>query len=270
MKTALVPILVVQALCACASSEEDRFAEWRSSLAGHDAARGVAADTPAPRPSSGAVEYRVAPVQDADAALRARLRRERVPGFVLEDVESLRAAANALRTLTGLPIVVHARAEEAAVEAGAVFQLSLQNPIAADDLLDLLVEQAGGDVRWIVRHEAVVLTTVEDARGELALAMHDIRMLTTPRTDFVAPRLDRLRLIDELEDEDGHSVFGDIGESVTMMEEDDVVMLVQETIEPTTWDDDGVQIFAENGALFVRHTPAVQARVRAFLASLGA
>ena len=123
---------------------------------------------------------------------------------------------------------------------------------------------------WTVRHEAVVFTTVEGARGELVLLTHDIRMLTAPRTDFVAPRLDRLRLIDELEDEEGHSVFGDVGESVTVMAEDDVVTLVQETIAPTTWDDDGVQIFAENGVLFVRHTPAVQARVRAFLGALGA
>tara|TARA_R110002111_G_scaffold240174_1_gene301847 strand:- start:295 stop:597 length:303 start_codon:yes stop_codon:yes gene_type:complete len=99
--------------------------------------------------------------------------------------------------------------------------------------------------------------------------MHDIRPLTYARVDFIGPRIDRLRLIDDIEDDDGGGPFGGIGESTKQIEEEDVATLVQDNIAVGTWDDDGVSIEAANGFLIVRHTHDVQVEVARFLDTLG-
>lgn len=203
------------------------------------------------------------------ASLRARLGATRMRSIVVKDEESLRAVIALVRDSTGLPLVVTPGAEQAALDEGIVFDFELQNSITVKNLLNLIKRQANGSVIWKIQHEAVILTTADKAAQTTALVTHDIRGLTMVRTDFIAPRIDRLRLLDELEDDDGGGPFGSIGEQAQQMEEDDVAALVQENIEPGSWDRDGVSIEASNGFLFVRHTPDVQRRVARFLESLG-
>jgi hypothetical protein len=197
------------------------------------------------------------------------LERTRVEGFQVEDEESLRAVTRRLQDASGVPIVVHPSAEEAAFAAGALFTLRLENPMLAKDVLNLVVGQAGPDVLWSVRHGTVLVTTLEKVEDRYVLATHDIRTLTTPRTDFLGPRIDRIRLLDELEDEDGGGPFGGVGERVSQYSDDDVVNLVQESVAIGTWEDEGVSIDAHEGLLIVKHTREVQQRIKYFLAVLG-
>ena len=188
------------------------------------------------------------------------------PVFSLRDEESLTAAASALATATGLPIVVDPRAEQAALDAGVVLDLELSNPLSARRILNLLVELAGDEVSWVIRHDTVLITTRERALGPVVLRTHDISPLTVGRTDFRAPRIGRLAGVDAI-DED---TFGGAGERVATWDEDDLVSLVSENVAPGSWDEGGTSIQAENGILIVVHTPEVQAQVRRFLLELEA
>jgi len=204
----------------------------------------------------------------ARSSLRGELARTSVRRWKVEDEESLRRVAEGLQALSGLPIVVHPSAEAAALDAGVVFDFDFEHPILARDLLNLIARQAGEDVLWTVRHDVIWITTRERAGERYVLVLHDVRPQTFGRTDFSAPRIDRLRLLDDLEDDDGGGPFGGVGEVYRQIEEDDLAALVQEAIAPGTWEDDGVSIEAANGFLFVEHTREVQRRIARFLDSL--
>lgn len=199
------------------------------------------------------------------STLNARLRTTRVQ-FSLAASESLREAVELLATISGLPLVVHPAAQEAALDAGATFDLKLANPLPAESVLNLITELAGDDVAWTVRDGVVLVTTAEKARGRMLLASYDVRALTFGVTDFIAPRIDTLHISDGAGDDER---FGRAGETHRGMDEDRVAQLIEEHVAPTTWDDAGASINAENGVLFVRQTPAVQREVRQFLRRLG-
>lgn len=263
-------------LAACAIQPRDELDAWRAWADEVREGRATSVRDPRALPAAapvGAASHVGASLDRAelqDAALRGLVARTRVNGFAVDDEESLRRVVDGLRTITGLPLVVHPLAEEAALDHGAVFAFDLRHPMRADDVLDLVVEQAGPEVSWTVRGEAVLVTTRERAAGELRLAQYDIRDLTMALTSFPGPRIDRIRLLDELEDDDGIGPFGGVGETVQRMEEDEVTTLVEEHVAPGTWSDPGVSITAENGILFVRQSAAVHAEIQRFLDGLRA
>ncbi|MCZ6597924.1 MAG: hypothetical protein O7B99_09820 [Planctomycetota bacterium] len=204
----------------------------------------------------------------ADMALRRQLKTLTIPGFSFQDEESLAAVVGGLGTITGLPLVVAGVAEEAAIDEGVVFNFNFVNPLSVEKTLNLITDMAGEDVTWTVRHEAVIVTTREKARGELLITNHIIDDLIFGLTDFLGPRIDRLRLIDDIEDDDGGGPFGGIGERPNIIEPDDLSALVQENVAVGTWEDEGVSIAVENGSMIVVHTAEVQKEVRQFLEDL--
>lgn len=211
------------------------------------------------------------PERSYEPPLEQRLKSVQVPGLTVRDEESLRAVVGQLRTMTGLPLIVDARAENAVLDEGVLFDFALQNPISVENLLELIVDAAGEDVTWVIRHDAVIITTREAARkGRMVLATYDVRSLTFGRTDFSGPRIDRIRLLDELEDDDGGGPFGGVGESIQNMDQDALVELLRENVEPEAWEEEGATLEVNEGLLIVVHTPAVQRRVQHFLSRLGA
>ena len=55
---------------------------------------------------------------------------------------------------------------------------------------------------------------------------------------------------------------GVVGEAIPIMDPDNIATLVQQSIATGTWDDiEGVSIQAQNGQLFVRHTPDVHREI---------
>ena len=198
------------------------------------------------------------------------MRAERLPSYVVRDEDSLRRAVDVLRIQSGLPLVVQPAAEGAALEAGASFDFNLTEPLLVRDVLNLIAQAAGDEVGWTIRHDVLLFTTRAALQGRLALVAHDVRALTIGKVDFIGPRIDRLRLLDELEDDDGGGPFGAEGERRVGMQAEDVATLVQESIAAGTWEDEGVSIETQNGFLWVRHRADVQRKIAAFLAGLGA
>ncbi len=207
-------------------------------------------------------------IDPAEVELRNKLRTLYIPGFSFEDEESLIAVVGGLATITGLPLVVDPAAEEAAIDEGVVFDIDLSNQITVEKALNIVTGMAGETVTWTIRHEAVLVTTAEKARGDLVIYNHDVQDLIFGLTDFLGPRIDRLRLLDELEDDDGGGPFGGIGERPTIIEPDDLSALVQENVAVGTWEDEGISITVEGGNMIVVHSADVQKQVRKFLEDL--
>jgi tetratricopeptide (TPR) repeat protein len=207
-------------------------------------------------------------IDPVEAELRAKLATTTIPGFVYEDEESLSNVIGGLAASTGLPLHVDPVAETAALDEGVVFNFNLTSPISVEKVLNLITQQAGATVTWTIRHETVLITTVERARGNLVMYNHVVDDLIFGLTDFLGPRIDRLRLIDDLEDDDGGGPFGGIGDRPKIVEGDDLTALVQENVAVGSWEDDGISITVEGGSMIVVHSPEVQREVRAFLEDL--
>jgi general secretion pathway protein D len=202
--------------------------------------------------------------------LRAQLSSTRIPGLSVKDEESLAAVIRSLNAITGIPMITDPAADQAAVDGGVVFNIDLTNSIAVDKVLNLVTQAAGENVTWTIRHDTVLVTTKEKARGELVIFNHDVQDLIFGLTDFLGPRIDRLRLLDELEDDDENSggAFGKIGEKPAMNAPEDLATLVQENVAVGTWEEEGVAITVEGGNMIVVHSAEVQQQVRQFLEEL--
>ena len=208
-------------------------------------------------------------IQDpGDAALRAQLATQTIPGFSYTEEESLAAVIGGLATISGLPLVTDPAADTAALDESVIFDLDLANQISVEKALNLITDMAGETVTWTIRHGAVIVTTTERARGELISLNHPIDDLIFGLTDFLGPRIDRLRLIDELEDDDGGGPFGGIGERPSIIDLEELSLLVTENVAVGTWEDDGVSITVDNGNMIVVHSPEVHREIRSFLEEL--
>ena len=204
----------------------------------------------------------------SETELRRQLAETRIPGFQMREEESLIAVIDALKVITGLPLVVDPAAEEAAIGEGVVFDLDFTTPLKVEDALNLITDMAGPEVTWTIRHDAILVTTREKARGQLEIYNHDVQDLIFGLTDFLGPRIDRLRLVDELEDDDGGGPFGGIGEKPTINEPDELVELITNNVAVETWEADGISITPEGGNIVIVQTPEVQMQVRQFLEDL--
>lgn len=202
--------------------------------------------------------------------LRRQLASTRLPGLSISDEESLSAVIRSVNAITGIPMIVDPAAEQAAVDEGIVYNIDLSNPISVDKVLNLIAQSSGTEVTWTIRHDTVLVTTRTKARGELIIVNHDVQDLIFGLTDFLSPRIDRLRLLDDLEDDDENSggAFGRIGEKPPANQPDELEILIRENVEKASWDEEGVNITLEGGNLLVVHSADVQLKVRDFLEEL--
>ena len=200
--------------------------------------------------------------------LQERLDNQLVPALVIEESESLDEVMSTVRAITGLPIVVHAAAENAAVDNSVIYTINFTNKLTATQVFDLVADQSGEEVTWTIRDDAVIFTTKEKARDKPIIKNHDVQDLVFGLTDFLGPRIDRIRLLDDLEDEDGGGPFGAVSDRIKMIEEDDLSTLIQENVAVGTWEDEGIFIDVGAGYILVVHTPEVQEQVHSFLEDL--
>jgi len=202
-----------------------------------------------------------------DQALRSSLATTTLRLPLIEEEDSLERVMSLVRVITGLPIVVDPAAEEAAIDEGVVFDFSLPNDLTAEQVINLITDFAGEEVTWTIRHDAVLITTSEKARGKLVAVHHDVQDLVFGLTDFLGPRIDRLRLLEDLEDDDGGGPFGGIGERPQLIDPDDLATMIQENVAVGTWDD-GPNIESYEGHIIITHTHEAHAQVRQFLEDL--
>jgi Flp pilus assembly secretin CpaC/tetratricopeptide (TPR) repeat protein len=213
-----------------------------------------------------------AKLTETERALRDQLRTTLLSMPPIQEQEKLSAVVDVIATLTGLPIVVDPAADNAARDAGKVFTLNLEHRVSVEQALNLICSMTGdgvdNPVTWTVRHDVVFVTTKEKARGKPIPVNHDVQDLNFALTDFIGPRIDRIRLIDQLTDDDGGGPFATVGEHPQLITPEDLSVLVQENVAVNTWSQEGYSIEAAAGYLLINHTPEVQEQVRQFLNDL--
>ena len=203
----------------------------------------------------------------ANMALRQSLRSTRIQLPEFEDEEDIRSIIDMIRLQTGLPLVVDPAAYNAVIDEGILFTFSFENQLTVEQSLNLIADMAGQTVTWTVRHDAVLVTTVEKARGESKVVHHDVQDLVFGLTDFMGPRINKIRLLDELEDDDGGGPFGFVGEAPKLIDPDDLATMIQENVEPGSWED-GATIESYEGHIIIVQTDDVQRKVSKFLEDL--
>ena len=207
-------------------------------------------------------------ISDSERALREQLKTTLVPLPKVKEQESLTAVIDMVKTVTGLPLVVDPAAEAASTSGGVVFNFSLEHKVTAEQALNLIVGMVGDAVTWTIKHDVVLVTTKEKARGKPVIVNHDVQDLIFGLTDFMGPRINQIRLIDKMQDDDGGGPFGGIGEKPKLIEPGDLSTLIQENVAVGTWQQEGISIDAHEGYILISHTPEVQEQVRQFLEDL--
>jgi len=207
-------------------------------------------------------------VPESEKALRDQLHTTTLQMPEVKDQESLTKVMDIVKTITGLPIVVDPAAEAAASTGGVVFNFNFENKLTAEQALNLITKMVGDSVTWTIRHDVVLVTTKEKARGKPIIINHDVQDIVFGLTDFLGPRIDQLRLLDKMQDEDGGGPFGAVLEKKKMIEPADLATLIQENVAVGTWQDEGVSIDVHEGYILIDHVPEVQEQVRQFLEDL--
>ena len=190
----------------------------------------------------------------------------------IEEEESLTQVIQYVQDYTNLPIITDPAAENYVLEeSGATFTINFENALTVEQALNRIVAIAGGEdaeITWTVKYDAIYVTTKEKALGQPVVKVHDVKDLIFGLTDFIGPRINRIRLLEELEDEDGAGQYGTIGEAVQIIDIEDLSNLIRDTIAPASWDREGVSIDPGEGNLIVRQTAEVQEEIQAFLEDL--
>lgn len=204
-----------------------------------------------------------------DVALRARLETDQVRGLRIDGAESLMAVARQIQALTDVPIAVSSAAENAVFDEGVIYELELNNPVSIAQALNLVAEQSGPDVTWTVDVGAVLFTTKERARGDMVPLYYPVADLVLPLPNFIAPRIERIRLLEELEDDDGGTPWGTIGEQSIQLEADTLADLLTRFVAVESWDEDGTSSSAYNeSGILVVQTMDVHREINQFLEDL--
>ncbi|MEM6675939.1 MAG: hypothetical protein AAF726_24030 [Planctomycetota bacterium] len=255
--------------------KRNQFKRWRASLEELRIPRNEIITLPDAEEWRRKSELRKARLFDAtssvspiEAELREKLSTTTVSLPSVEDEESLKTVLGYVRDFTGLPIIVDEAAENLVSDEGVVFDFNFENELTAEQAINRIVAAAGEEVEWTIKYDAILVTTVDKAAGAPVPRVHPVDDLIFGLTDFQGPRIDRIRLIDELEDDDGGGPFGFVGEAQRIIELENLQTLIQDTVAPESWEREGVSIEVGETNLIVTQTPEVQAEIQAFLEDL--
>ncbi|MCE9528582.1 MAG: hypothetical protein K8R36_21265 [Planctomycetales bacterium] len=160
--------------------------------------------------------------------------------------EPLKDAIDAIQQRTGLPIVVATKKlEEAAIHLDSPVNLSMRE-VALESFFRHLLEER--EMAILIRDEALVITTKDDARSNLTTR-------TYPVLDLVS-----------------YTVTSNNGSRTTVTDYDSLIEVITTTLDPDSWDDVGgpgsIAEFVNAGALVTSQTRENHQRIATLLNSL--
>lgn len=113
-----------------------------------------------------------------------------------------------------------------------------------------------------LRDGILEFTTEKAARGKPVLRIYSVAEITTPLRNFPGPDINLRPSGAEFEDEEETVVESPFGQSDSLAE------MIQNLVEPESWEEDGVSIQAYTGKLVVRTYPKVHRKIALLLAQL--
>lgn len=199
--------------------------------------------------------------------LREQIKTTTIPSLNVKDEVELENVIGILRTYTGLPLIVDPAASDAVRSGSIVFNLPIENPITVKDALDILVESTGGTIAYVFKHDAILVTSTEKAKGSSSVRNHDIQDLVFGLTDFSGPDLSTLAetLSGGSKGAETAPFGGALPEPKKIVNPEELVQMIKDTIAPGTWDADGHRLESFNGNLIAVHTEEVHQQIEHFL-----
>lgn len=207
---------------------------------------------------------RAAEIEDIDpieAGIRETLATTRIkPNF--EDVLLEEIVPN-LSTYTNVNFVISRAVRDDIDEDTKTIRLSMKEALPVDRILAILTDLTGGEVRFVIRHGAVNVVTAEEADTDSITRQYEVRDIVRPVKDFPLQEynLSPSGGIDADDEELPET-------EATILTEDELLTIIQESIEADSWDGETHSANIENGTLIVHHSPAVQAEIAQMLEDL--
>jgi len=170
-----------------------------------------------------------------------------VSGLHFDDESSLRKVMSLIQAMTGINVHVEEAAEEAMLDEGNTIDLDLDRSMTVASALNLLTELAGDDVAWVARHGVVLVTTPERAAGEPKTYVYDISDLLSRPRSYIAR---------DINVSPSGGIFAsdeDPIEPGPIVDEDLLLELIMNTIDPDSWDQGRNSITIRGGKLIVTH-----------------
>ncbi|MCP3920725.1 MAG: hypothetical protein GY711_34800 [bacterium] len=205
-----------------------------------------------PRPvASARLAYAPAAFQQARSrprgGLAEQVRTTRLARLVLDGQESVRDMMRFFSASTGIDILVEQAAEDAAIGAALEFNVKREQSITLQDALNLIVELSDDELAWTVRDGVVVVTTPDRARRAPRTTVYDVSDLIRGISNYPGPEMNiapsgGITPPDE-----------DLGEPMAVINEDMLISLIMNNINPESWDRPGNSVTIRDGKLIVSH-----------------
>ena len=207
---------------------------------------------------------------DDPEALELKLKLKSTRSNFNFDEEEIGAVANWITTLTAIPVVVDPEAKQELDDNGETVTLRDLNDISVESLLNIITQQVGEDLTWIVDNGAVKITKKEKSLGEPVIRIHPIQDISFGLTDFRGPDIGRIVPPGEAGEDAETSIFGGELEKQMPIPPEEILTLIRENISRESWDLDqyNIDISQDLSSLLVIHTNDVQKEVAAFLDDL--
>jgi len=186
------------------------------------------------------------------------------------DEEEIGAVANWITTLTAIPVIVDPEVKQEIDDSGETVTLRDLTDLSVESLLNIIAEQVGENLTWIVQNGAVVITNKEKSMGEAVVRVHPIQDIAFGLTDFRGPDIGKITPPGEAGEDAETSIFGGELEKQQPIPPEEVLNLIRENIARESWDLDqyNIDISQDMSSLLVIHTNEVQREVAAFLDDL--
>ena len=173
---------------------------------------------------------------------------------------SVEEIADNLAAYTNVNFVVSRAVREDIDEDVKAIRLEVKNEMPVARVLDIMEDLMGGEVKFVIRHGAVMVVTAEEASTDTLTLQYEVRDIVRPLKDFVLPdyNLSPSGGIDYEEEELPES-------EAAILTDDELIETIQENIEPDSWDGDTRSATIENGTLIIHHTREVHKQVAELL-----
>jgi len=200
-----------------------------------------------PRTAAPAVrEVTFADLAPTTGELAGKLRTTRLARLSFDGSTSLNDAVHFIGRSAGVNVHVTRAAEEWVTDEGHALVLERDRPISAANALNLITELVGDEITWRVWSGVVYVSTRDESPRVANLQVFDVSDLTGGIPSFVPRDFGNIPIRDDLEEEPG------VSHRSAVLEEEMLLELIRNAIDPERWDRPGNSVTLVNGRLVVR------------------
>jgi tetratricopeptide (TPR) repeat protein len=170
---------------------------------------------------------------------------------------TLSGAINYLRSVTGLNFILSQKIKEEKADSEIVLKV---DNVSVEQVLDLITEP--NEMAWKVNKGVVMILSKEEAIDKPVLQFYDVKDLVAKIQDFPGQEINLVPSKYQPPE------APEVPEPKSPFEIDSLIEVIRQTIQPSAWEIEGVDIQPKNGVLVVRQIPEVHQKIAQFLSDL--